>query len=192
MAKRKEVLTTGEVARICNVAPRTVTKWFDCGQLKGYKIPGSKDRRIPMPELKRFLKEHNMPSPLLTVGKFRILVIDSDKKASDKLAKALKIKADYDIETANSGFDAGIMAQKFLPHAILVNIKAKGIDAEQITSHIRQNDDLQATMIVALAAGISDKKSSELLKKGFNAVAADPLDASKIAETIDRALAIIY
>ena len=39
----KEVFTTGEVARICNVAPRTVSKWFDTGQLRGYRIPGSKD-----------------------------------------------------------------------------------------------------------------------------------------------------
>ncbi|NLE61752.1 MAG: helix-turn-helix domain-containing protein, partial [Planctomycetes bacterium] len=29
MSKPKDVLTTGDVARICNVAPRTVSKWFD-------------------------------------------------------------------------------------------------------------------------------------------------------------------
>ena len=46
MRTDKEVLTTGEVAKICNVAPRTVSKWFDSGQLQGYRIPGSKDRRI--------------------------------------------------------------------------------------------------------------------------------------------------
>jgi len=45
MQKRKDVLTTGQVAQICNVAPRTVTKWFDSGRLKGYRIPGSKDRK---------------------------------------------------------------------------------------------------------------------------------------------------
>ena len=65
MAKGKNVLTTGEVARICNVAPRTVSKWFDNGQLKGYRIPGSKDRRIPVSELIRFMKVHNMPTNTL-------------------------------------------------------------------------------------------------------------------------------
>ena len=33
--KVKDVLTTGEVAKICNVAPRTVSKWFDSGALHG-------------------------------------------------------------------------------------------------------------------------------------------------------------
>ena len=42
-----KVFTTGQVAKICKVAPRTVSKWFDSGRLKGYRIPGSQDRRNP-------------------------------------------------------------------------------------------------------------------------------------------------
>ena len=61
MAKGKEVLTTGDVAKICHVASRTVQKWFDSGQLKGYLIPGSKDRRIPLKELRRFMRANRIP-----------------------------------------------------------------------------------------------------------------------------------
>lgn len=56
-----KVFTTGQVAKICGVAPRTVSKWFDSGRLKGYRIPGGPDRRIPRENLIRFLKEHGMP-----------------------------------------------------------------------------------------------------------------------------------
>jgi len=61
MAKGKNVLTTGQVAGICNVASRTVTKWFDKKLLKGYRIPGSRDRRIPVAELVRFMKKYEIP-----------------------------------------------------------------------------------------------------------------------------------
>jgi DNA-binding transcriptional MerR regulator len=61
MAKANNVLTTGDVARICNVASRTVNKWFDTGLLKGYRLPISKDRRIELPELVRFMKEYGIP-----------------------------------------------------------------------------------------------------------------------------------
>ena len=61
MAKGKNVLTTGDVARICNVCSRTAQKWFDQGLLKGYRIPGTKDRRIPINELVAFIKKYNMP-----------------------------------------------------------------------------------------------------------------------------------
>ena len=89
MAKDKNVLTTGDVARICSVAPRTVSKWFDSGQLKGYRIPGSKDRRIPVSELVRFMKLHNMPVTMFPVDKVRILIADSDSEICQTLAKNL-------------------------------------------------------------------------------------------------------
>lgn len=57
----KSVLTTGQEAKICQVAPRTVTKWFDQGMLQGFQIPGSKDRRIPVANLREFMERHHMP-----------------------------------------------------------------------------------------------------------------------------------
>ena len=56
-----KVFTTTQVARIANVAPRTVSKWVDSGRLKGYRIPGSQDRRIPEPYLIEFLDVNGMP-----------------------------------------------------------------------------------------------------------------------------------
>ena len=54
----KKVFTTGQVAKICKVAPRTVSKWFDSGRLRGYRIPGSQDRRIPREHLGRGEHDH--------------------------------------------------------------------------------------------------------------------------------------
>ena len=36
----KTIYTTGQVAKMCQVAPRTVSKWFDSGRLKGFRIAG--------------------------------------------------------------------------------------------------------------------------------------------------------
>ena len=63
MAKENKVLTTGDVANICNVTSRTVQKWIDNGVLKGYRIPLSLDRRVPKKELIRFMTEYNIPLP---------------------------------------------------------------------------------------------------------------------------------
>ncbi len=73
----KDVLTTGEVAKICNVASRTVSKWFDSGQLRGYRIPGSKDRRIPVSSLVKFMKSHGIPMDGLMSGSTRVLPLIS-------------------------------------------------------------------------------------------------------------------
>src|SRR5207237_13241 len=85
--KLKDVLTTGEVAKICNVAPRTVSKWFDSGALHGYRIPGSKDRRIPLNQLIRFMKQHGMPLNGLMTGQTRILIVDGEQDIVEVLEK---------------------------------------------------------------------------------------------------------
>ena len=80
-----KVFTTGQVAKICKVAPRTVSKWFDSGRLRGYRIPGSQDRRIPREHLIRFLKEHGMPLGELedeAMGKLLLVGVEGSVKNS--------------------------------------------------------------------------------------------------------------
>ena len=192
MAKGKNVLTTGDVAKICNVAPRTVSKWFDNGQLKGYRIPGSKDRRIPLSELIRFMKVHNMPTTALPVGKMRVLVADSDADAASALADTLRTKADYEVQTVRSDFETGAVAQKFAPHVLLVNLLAEGIDATGICKSIRANEDLQTVKIIALANHLSDSESTALLRKGFDGYVSDCSDGTEVIKKIEEATAIIY
>ncbi len=118
---KQDILTTGEVAKICNVAPRTVSKWFDNGQLRGYRIPGSRDRRIPLDQLMRFMKAHGMPIGGLETGQTRLLIIDSDADLTDLLRTVLSEQAGYDVRTATSGFEAGAIVdatrKAFAAHA---------------------------------------------------------------------------
>jgi len=192
MAKGKNVLTTGEVARICNVAPRTVSKWFDKGQLKGYRIPGSKDRRIPVSELARFMKAHNMPAPALSAGKIRVLIADSNPDGASALAETLRTRADYEVQTVQSNFETGMVAQKFVPHVLLVNLLAEDINATEICSSIRSDGDLQTIKIIALANRLSDSESAALLQKGFDGYVSDSADITEVVRKIEDATAIVY
>lgn len=60
-----EILTTGQVAKILRMAPRTVSRIFDEGSLKGYNIPGSRDRRILASSVRSLMKENGIPENLL-------------------------------------------------------------------------------------------------------------------------------
>jgi len=61
MKKPTDVLTTGQIANLCRCAPRTVAKWIDDGALKGFRLPGSKDRRVVLVQLFCFMRERGMP-----------------------------------------------------------------------------------------------------------------------------------
>ena len=119
----KKVFTTGQVAKICKVAPRTVSKWFDSGRLRGYRIPGSQDRRIPREHLIRFLKEHGMPlGELEEEGWHKILIIGAEKLFIDRVQELLPEDEDFKYELANSGFEAGIQAESFHPDTIIIDL----------------------------------------------------------------------
>ena len=192
MSKGKNVLTTGDVAKICNVAPRTVSKWFDSGRLKGYRIPGSKDRRIPVNELIRFMKMHNMPTTELSVGKMRVLIVDSNEDAASALADTLRSRAGYEVQTVGSNFETGVVAQKFAPHVLLVNLLAEGIAATEICRNVRDDEDLQTIKVLALANQLSEAESAALLQKGFDGYISDFADATEVIRKIEETTAIIY
>ena len=189
--KRKDIFTTGQVAQICKVAPRTVTKWFDTGQLKGYRIPGGRDRRIPAAELIRFMKTHNMPTDQLGHDKVRILIIDSDWQMANTLAEAMRKNPSLAVETANSGFDAGLIAQKLEPHVILINLTASDINADHICKNVRRNPELGTTKVVALAEGLKQNEAEAVLNKGYDFCITDTSDIAEITKTINQAIAII-
>ncbi len=192
MAKNKNILTTGDVARICHVAPRTVSKWFDNGQLRGYRIPGSKDRRIPLSELIRFMKVNNMPTSDVPFGKLRVLIADDNQQSGTSLADTLQTRAGYEVQLVNTNFEAGLAVQRFAPHVLLVNLLSDNINAADLCKGIRLSEDAQTIKIVAIANHLSQSESLALLQKGFDGYISSGDDAVEIIKRVEEVTAIIY
>jgi two-component system response regulator RpaA len=61
----RAVFSTGQAAKVLRVRPETVRKWFAAGRLKGDRLEGSGQIRIPRDELARFIRDHGFPSDWL-------------------------------------------------------------------------------------------------------------------------------
>ena len=192
MSRQKDILTTGEVAKICNVAPRTVSKWFDTGQLRGYRIPGSKDRRIPLNALIRFMKSHNIPLDGLQSGRTRVLIVDDESEIVDVLEKVLTEQVNYEVHTAHSGFEAGIECEKFRPHVMLLDIHLGAIDGQAVLKLVRDNSDLQLCKVLAMSGKLTDGQAQALLTKGFDGYLKKPFHVRQVIEAIEDAAAVVY
>jgi len=193
MARSKDVLTTGEVARICKVAPRTVTKWFDSGQLHGYRIPGSKDRRIPVSQLMRFMRQNSMPlDGMLAFTKTRILIVDDEPEIVDMLRDLLSKQSSYEVQTCQSGFEAGILAEKVKPHVILLDIHLGDLNGRAVCKTVRMNPDLSMTKVVAMSGQITEMEAGILLQQGFDGYLKKPFTITQVIESIEDAVAVVY
>jgi excisionase family DNA binding protein len=192
MARQKDVLTTGEVARICNVAPRTVSKWFDSGQLHGYRIPGSKDRRIPLSSLMRFMKQHHIPLDGVVTGKTRVLIVDNEPEVTDILQRALAEQANYDLRVVSSGFAAGLECERFKPHVLLMDVHLPDLDAQLLLRSVRQQEDLTMTRVVGMSSRLTDGQAQHLRTTGFDGFLRKPFNLRQVIESIEDAAALVY
>lgn len=181
----KDVLTTGEVAKICNVAPRTVSKWFDSGALKGYRIPGSKDRRIPVAQLIKFMKAHGIPFDGVMSGRTRVLVVDDDAEVVEALSKVLSEQANYEVRTARNAFAAGVECERFKPHVVLLDAHLGEHDSREFAKSLRGQDEFQLTRVVAMSGKLTDSQLMSMKGNGFDATLKKPFQVRQVIEVIE-------
>lgn len=181
----KDVLTTGDVARICNVAPRTVSKWFDTGKLRGYRIPGSKDRRIPLDQLVRFMRAHDIPLNGLESGTTRVLIVESDANIGKLLAEGLSRSAGFEAFTANHAFEAGYTAASSKPGVILMDVDVAGLSGRDMLLAIRNLPEMNGTRFVAVSHSSDPGTRERHVQDGFDAVLSRPIDVPTVVRTIE-------
>ncbi len=186
--EQKEVLTTGEVAKICNVAARTVSKWFDKGDIEGYRIPGSKDRRIPKSSLIKFMKQHGIPLDGLMTGTTRVLVVESDVATRDTLLKVLGDNTGYELRGCENAFVAGIECERFAPHVVLLDTSLPG--GLEIVEAIRANED-SATDFIAVCGRTADPRNETYLRKGYAGCIRKPFTVRQVIDAIEDCTSII-
>lgn len=188
----KDVLTTGEVAKICNVASRTVSKWFDSGQLRGYRIPGSKDRRIPVSNLIKFMKSHGIPMDGLMSGSTRVLIVDQDEDVVSTLSTILGEQTNYEVRTSYGAFEAGVECERFRPHVMLLDIHCTPGEGRDVCEVLRDNDDLQVTKVIAMSSKLTDGQVAQLRHQGFDSALRKPFSVRQVIDAIEGAHALVY
>ena len=185
MRPGKNVLTTGDVAKICNVAPRTVSKWFDSGDLRGYRIPGSKDRRIPIEHLVRFMRTHGIPLNGLAGDRKSVLVVDSDTEFSEAIHQALTQRGGYAVTTAATALEAGAAAQQLRPQICLVEVTSPDMAPKVVARFFRALETVPPVCLIGMARGMTDAQGQALLQDGFDGYLSKPFEIRSLVHLIE-------
>jgi excisionase family DNA binding protein len=171
MASSKQgnkVFTSGEVAEICGVSADTVSRWFDLGQIDGYRLGPGGDRRIPHDSLRKFMLSHGIPLGRLEEDEQRILVVDDDPYYLDIIPAILTKEKDYKISIASTGFDAGAMVVDINPHLIILDIHLSDMDGRMVCERVKSRPETRGSRILAISGYIDDVEAKELRNYGFD------------------------
>ena len=186
----KTVFTTGEAAKICKVSQQTIIRCFDSGQLKGFRVPGSRFRRIPREALYRFMKDNNIPTDALESGRRRILIVDDDQGVVDLIADVLATDARFETRVVNNGFGAGMLAKEYHPDLIILDVMLPDINGQAVCELIRQDPTMADIRIICISGMIEEDKIAELRTAGANDFLHKPLDIDELIRRVCRLLDI--
>jgi two-component system, OmpR family, response regulator len=180
----KNVFTTGEVADICHLSQQTVIRCFDSGRLRGFRIPGSRFRRIPRDALIQFMKEHKIPLGQLELGKTRVLVVDDDPAIVEMLVELLERDGRFEVQTASTGFDAGMRTREFRPDAIILDYMLPDINGNAVCHSIRSDESLRDVKIIIVSGVIDRDQVDKLLQEGADDFIQKPFNIEKLVNRI--------
>ena len=174
MAVMKTVYTTGEAAKICKVSQQTIIRCFDTGQLKGFRVPGSRFRRIPRDKLIEFMRENSIPTDALESQLRKILIVDDDVEIVTLIQDMLERDGRFEVRAANNGFDAGMMVKEYHPDLIVLDVMLPDINGKEVC-HVR---------IICISGMVEENRIQDLRNSGADEFLAKPFDVDVLQKNI--------
>ncbi|HEX4131225.1 MAG TPA: response regulator [Pirellulales bacterium] len=184
----KTVFTTGEAAKICKVSQQTIIRCFDSGQLKGFRVPGSRFRRIPRDQLFNFMRDNGIPTDALESGKRKVLVVDDDKDLVELITDVLEKDGRFEVRVANNGFDAGMMVKEYHPDLIVLDIMLPDINGKEVCQRVRSDSTMEEVKIICISGMVEEDKIADLKAVGANEFLHKPFEVEQL---IDRMCALL-
>ncbi len=179
----KTVFTTGEAAKVCKVSQQTIIRCFDNGQLKGFRVPGSRFRRIPREALYKFMRDNGIPTDALESGKRKVLVVDDDVELVELIQRVLVDDGRFEVRTVNNGFDAGMMVKEYRPDLIVLDVMLPDINGKEVCQRVRSDANMEEVRILCISGMIEEDKIADLKLAGADDFLHKPFD---LEELIDR------
>ena len=186
----KTIFTTGEAAEVCKVSQQTIIRCFDSGRLKGFRVPGSRFRRIPREALVAFMKDNNIPPDSLDSGKQKVLVVDDDPEIVELFVDVLERDGRFEVKTASTGYDAGILTHEFLPDLVILDYMLPDINGNVVCQTIRKNPNFEHMKIVIVSGVVNQDEINELLRSGADEFVKKPFNIEKLIERIGELLTV--
>ena len=179
----KTVFTTGEAAKICKVSQQTIIRCFDNGQLKGFRVPGSKFRRIPRDQLFKFMRDNNIPTDALESGKRKVLLVDDEAEILEMMTRALEDDGRFEVKMAANGFDAGMMVKEYRPELIVLDVMLPDINGKEVCTRVRSDSNLEDVKIICISGSVEvEEKKQELMLAGADDFMPKPFEVDQLIE----------
>ena len=154
-------------------------------------MPGSRFRRIPHDSLLTFMKSNQIPMDQLDSGRKRVLVVDDDDAIVEMFSDLLERDGRFEVRTASTGYDAGILTEQFHPDVMLLDFKLPDINGTAVCRTIRSNPNYEHMRIIAISGVADPDEVEELRGAGADEFIRKPFDINEVIKRITELVGVV-
>ena len=90
----------------------------------------------------------------------------------------------FEVRTASSGYDAGLMTQQFVPDVIILDYMLPDVNGNIVCQTIKRNPDFAKIRIIIVSGVVNQDEIEGLLQAGASDFIRKPFDITQLVERI--------
>jgi len=187
IADTDKLIGTKQAARILHVSTSTIQRWLDMDFVKTYKTVGG-HRRAKKKDLVAFAGKLGLG--VLSSEKEvppEVLIVDDDKDIVVYLKRF--IKTNYPllkVDSAKSGFEAGIKLSKLEPMLVLLDLRMPGMNGIEVCRIIKEKLKRRSMRIVGITVSRVKGELEEFRRAGAADILLKPFNLKKLRRCVDN------
>lgn len=115
-------------------------------------------------------------------GTGRVMIVDDDQDYAQLLADALEARG-YETRTALEALDATLLAAKYNPELVIIDVGLPGMDGHELMAWLRSHPEFkQRTVFIAITGNPDKGLARRSIEAGFRAHLLKPIDLDQVLE----------
>lgn len=184
---QKEHFTVEEAAPLCGTSIWTIYRRIHEGAINAFRAGGGRNVLIPREALLGFMRRNRIPIPGdLASRTIKLLIVDDDDRVVTPLERFFGARDDFVVQTAASGFAAGLAIRAFRPDVILLDIMLGDLDGRELCRELRRDPALRDVRVIGFSGYLEEPEIRELLESGFDDFIAKPIRPKELLERLSK------
>ena len=120
----------------------------------------------------------------------KILIVDDDVEIVDLIKDIFSQDSRFEIATASSGYDAGVMTHQFRPDVILLDYMLPDVNGNIVCQTIKQNPEFEDIRVIIVSGVVKQDEIDQLIKSGAEAFVKKPFTIDELIGKVCSVLQI--
>lgn len=180
----KEYFSTGDIAKLCDVTPKTVVNWINANRINSFRTVGGA-RKVAREDLILFFKENNLPLGDLKESSINIIVFDTNKETAKLIKEILQsTNIDFNIIACTSFEDTILKIGFYKPDLIFLDVNMQNVTGFKICDLIINTAETTNFNLLFMTVYVNHVISDEFKKRKITSYLKKPIIKETVVEII--------